>query len=295
LTTSTNISTGYGALSATDDGMSVLAKSKITSWKGPDVESIDKLRTRVKMEFEAHKCSGVLDGSDKSDGANKRGIYILGKMCDEYIPAFNVFNAHFTEKEFKASAYEVWKALESSFPVSVGMSGITTLDKSYKEMNMKAHWNPSRFISDMKLLRNRLESAGQTISEKQFVFDVVSKLPIEYSAATASLLTRIQSKDPKVPYPTLVEVQREIAVVYDVLTRHGVIKQPKKKGKTTETEAETDKSLKVATTKICFDCEEEGHFKDQCPYKEKIEAAKRKAIAEYKRDPHADKKPGGSL
>ncbi len=74
------------------------------------------------MEFEAHKCSGVLDGSDKSVGANKRGIYILGKMCDEYIPAFNVFHAHFTEKEFKASAYEVWKALESSFPVSVGMS-----------------------------------------------------------------------------------------------------------------------------------------------------------------------------
>lgn len=165
----------------------------------------------------------------------------------------------------KTTAKEMWESLKEYHEKST-LSNKVILMRQICGANMEESGDMETHIGELTILFQRLVALGETqLSDSWTVAMILSSLPPSYSTLVTALETRPEAD------LTLSLVQSKLIGEYRQRKANGNIG--------------TDSALKLSQKKrkLCFFCDQEGHFKGSCPgyipWKEKQES---KSLAQAK-------------
>jgi len=221
-------SAGYGP--RRDKEMDSLAKSiQVRPWKGPDDRSWEKVRLDVKKNAKIHNCLDILDGTllepdleddeepteewEKWRMANTRAIILLSNTFSDYEASGEIIQLYTEEEELDGNAYDCWLELDGEFDDD-GVYDRVLLESRYEKFYLKVEESPTRFLTQLNNLRNKLKRVGCAKDDETFLYDIIKKLPRtgEYATQGMDIQKSLRPREvlkKKYPYITEEEVERK--------------------------------------------------------------------------------------
>jgi hypothetical protein len=161
---------------------------KIEAWEGPDVLPWEKVCLDVKKNAKVHDCLEIIEGTLKEPedetteeyaewkSANTRAIILLSNTFSHYEESGEIVQLFTEEDGLNGNAFECWMELDGEFDDD-GVYDRVVLESKYDRFYLKADDSPTRFITKLNNLRNKLKRVGCVKDDETFLYDIIKTLP----------------------------------------------------------------------------------------------------------------------
>jgi len=157
---------------------------------------------------------------------------------------------------------QAWNTLKKHYERD-SLGSKLLLKKQYFRAQMEEGTSLEQHLKHMKELTDRLSAIGAAISEEDQVVTLLGSLPSCYATVVTALETRVEDVDMVFVQQALMNEEQKLqSAEAGVTSRAGtsaLVGKHKRKG------AQNTKKFK------CYACGEYGHFRNECPNKEKSE------------------------
>ena len=108
--------------------------------------------------------------------ANTRAMILLSNTFSDYEESGEIIQLYTEEDELDGNAFECWLELDGEFHDD-GVYDRVILESRYDKSWLKPDESPTRFMTRLKNLRNKLKRVGYEKTDETFLYDILKKLP----------------------------------------------------------------------------------------------------------------------
>ena len=222
-------------------------------------DAASKLKKKLKLD-NAAAFNMLIQAMDTSTEQGRLAFYRVKSAMDKV----NYRCGHFET---------AWNKLLAKYESNKKPDVQDEVEKYYRK-RMKEGESPEKFILDLDIMREKLESLGEKISDERFLGDIISKLPKSkeegqlspYQLKRPEWTAKIGLKDDPL---TVEELATELQQLYIQMYPMRAGEDGDVEDDEEEEEVEGDRALAAYNSgqvkKRCFRCGEWGHLARNCP------------------------------